>query len=99
MVNYSRHPFYDENTIQTFLATADGQAVGRIGAIVNCEHNRRYKEQLGFVGFFESIDNQAVADGLFDAATAWLKSQGMTQFRGPMNPSMMTLHGKMYFLI
>ena len=55
MVNYSRHPFYEENKIQTFIATADGQPVGRIAALVNYEHNRRYKENRGFVGFFVCI--------------------------------------------
>jgi len=88
LVNYSPHPFYDENKIQTFLATIDGEAVGRIAALVNYGHNRRYKEDRGFIGFFESIDDQAVAEGLFDAARRWLKEQGMTCLRGPMNPSM-----------
>ena len=88
MVNYTPHPFYERNQIQTFLATADGKPVGRIAAIVNVGHNERYKEQRGFVGFFESPDDQTVANQLFDAANAWLAERGMTAIRGPMNPSM-----------
>ena len=88
MVNYTPHPFYDENIIQTFLATIHDEPVGRIAALVNYGHNRRHKENRGFVGFFESIDNQHVANGLFAAASDWLVQQGMTAMRGPMNPSM-----------
>ncbi|MCA9268490.1 MAG: hypothetical protein KDA41_08460 [Planctomycetales bacterium] len=88
MVNYSRHPFYDENPIETFLATVDGEPVGRIAALVNLEHNKRYKEKRGFVGFFECIDNQAVANQLFNEAKIWLQQRGMNAIRGPMNPSM-----------
>ena len=81
MVNYSPHPFYDDNIIQTFLATINDEPVGRIAALVNYAHNRRYKENRGFVGFFESIDNQQVANGLFAAASDWLVQQGMTAAR------------------
>src|SRR5579872_343033 len=61
LLNYSRHPFYENAEIQTFLATRGGDAVGRVAAIVNHEHNRRYNERRGFFGFFESIEDQAVA--------------------------------------
>ena len=59
LVDYTRHPFYQNAEIQTFLACRNGEAVGRVGAIVNREHNRRYNERRGFFGFFESIDDQA----------------------------------------
>ena len=88
LLNYRRHPFYDNAEIQTFLAYRDGQIVGRIAAIINRPHNQRYHEQRGFFGFFESVDDRAVSDALFDAARAWLTERGMTTFRGPANPSM-----------
>jgi len=87
MVGYKHHPFYDDAEIQTFLTMRDGGVCGRIGAIVNHAHNRRYKDETGFFGFFESVDDQEVADSLFDAAGQWLKDRGMTTIRGPMNPS------------
>ncbi|MEM7312256.1 MAG: GNAT family N-acetyltransferase [Planctomycetota bacterium] len=88
MVNYKRHPFFDDAEITTFLAYQGNKPVGRIAAIVNHGHNRLYPdEQRGFVGFFESIDDQAVANALFDAAREQLASQGLTIMRGPTNPS------------
>ncbi|MFT7641326.1 MAG: hypothetical protein ACI9G1_003073 [Pirellulaceae bacterium] len=88
LLNYRRHPFYDDGEIQTFLALRDGKPVGRIAAIVNNGHIRRHKEQRGFFGFFESIDDQEVTNLLFDAARDWLKERDITKIRGPMNPSM-----------
>ena len=88
LVGYARHPFYAKNRVQTFLAFKGWQPVGRIAAIVNYAHNERYKEDRGFFGFFESIDDERVATGLFDAARDWLQAQGMTKMRGPVNPSL-----------
>ena len=88
LLGFKHHPFYDDGAIQTFLATRGNQVVGRIAAIVNNVHNRRAEEKRGFFGFFESIDDQQVANSLFDAAAAWLRERGMTALRGPTNPSL-----------
>src|SRR5271166_2001121 len=87
-VGYSYNPFYDRNRIQTFLAYRGGKVVGRIGAVLNQGHINRYDEKRGFFGFFESIDDQEVANGLFDAARDWFADQGIFKLRGPANPSL-----------
>lgn len=38
-------------------------------------------------GFFESTDDQEVANALFDAAKKWLGDKGYSKIRGPANPS------------
>lgn len=88
LLGYKRHPFHDYGEVQTFLAWKNGRACGRIAAIVNREHNRTYREERGFFGFFECIDDGAVARALLDAARQWLLSRGMHGMRGPVNPSM-----------
>lgn len=88
LLGYAKDPFYEENQIQTFLAERDGKVVGRIAAILNVGHLERYGDKVGFFGFYESIDDQAVADALFAAASDWLKERGCETMRGPMNPSM-----------
>ena len=65
-----------------------GQVCGRVAAIVNHAHNEAYDEKCGFLGFFESIDDQSVASGLFEAARDWLTGRGMEAMRGPANPSL-----------
>jgi len=88
MLGFAPSPFYQRNTIQPFLAYREGEPVGRIAAIVNRGHNERYEERRGFWGFFESIDEQPVADALFDAVRRWCDDQGIFRLRGPVSPSL-----------
>jgi GNAT superfamily N-acetyltransferase len=88
LVNYRPHPFYKTAEVQTFVAWQHGQPIGRIAAIANRAHNAQYKDQLGFFGFFDCIDDQPAAHGLFDAAREWLRARGLTSIRGPVNPSL-----------
>ncbi|WP_425400352.1 N-acetyltransferase [Aeoliella sp.] len=87
LLGYRRHPFYEAAEAQTFLAQRNGETCGRIAAIVNHAHNKWHKDQLGFFGFFESVDDAEVSTPLFEAAGQWLADRGMTAVRGPANPS------------
>ena len=88
LVGYKKHPFHDHADVQTFLAKRDGKPVGRIAGIIDHAHNDYYKERRGMFGFFESIDDQAVADGLFNAVRDWLLAKDIRLIRGPLNPAM-----------
>ena len=88
LVGYAKDAFYDENRAQTFLAKRGKKVVGRIAAIYNAGHIKRYNDGVGFFGFFDCENDQEAADGLFNAAAQWLKRFGCTTIRGPMNPSM-----------
>ncbi|MEQ8209084.1 MAG: N-acetyltransferase [Lacipirellulaceae bacterium] len=88
LLNFKKHPFYDTAEVRHFLALKDGKPAGRVAAIVNHAHNDRYEEKRGFFGFFECVDDQEVAGGLFDAARAWFAEQGIEKIRGPINPSL-----------
>ena len=82
-----KHPFYKTSETKAWIATKDGQDVGRIQAIVNHKHNEFHKEDIGFYGFFEAIDNKDVFSELFKVAEDYVKSLGKTEIRGPVNPS------------
>ncbi len=88
LVGFRRHPFHDNNRTEAFLAWRGNEPVGRIQAIVNLGYIQQYHERRGFFGFFEAVDDQQVADALFDAARAWLGAQGLPAMRGPANPSL-----------
>ena len=88
LCGFGSHPFYDDAESQAFIVRQSGKVVGRVVAIVNHAHNRYHGEKRGFFGFFECIDRVEVARLLFDEAAEWLRSKGMTQMRGPVNPSL-----------
>lgn len=86
--NPKKNPFWEHARGKLFLAWRDGKVVGTIGAVVDDNHNKVHAERMGAFGFFESIDDQAVAGALIDAAEAWVRGQGMTVMRGPLNFSL-----------
>ena len=85
----SENAFFEHGDMQLFLAEdASGAAVGRVAGIVNGMHLQTYEDATGFFGFFECVDDDAVAEALLDAATDWLRGQGLERVRGPANPSL-----------
>ena len=82
-----KNPFYKHTDAEFYLAERDGVVVGRIAAIVNHNHNKEHDEKMGFFGFFECINDQKVANVLFDTAKEYVRAHGMTTLRGPVNPS------------
>ncbi len=87
LLSPAKNPFFQHAHAQCFIAHANGRTVGRIAAIQNDAHTREHGDRVGFYGFFESVNDQAVATALFDAAAAWLRPRGLTVLRGPMSPS------------
>jgi GNAT superfamily N-acetyltransferase len=86
--NPKKNPLFEHARCQTFLARRDGKLVGTISAMVNDRHNEVHNELMGSFGFFETIDDAQVATALLQAAEGWVKAQGMTIMRGPLNLSM-----------
>ena len=87
MLNPKKHPFYEYGTIEPFLALRDGKVIGRIAAVTNALYAEHHDAETAFFGFFECINDQSVADALFDHATDVLKSKGFSKVHGPASPS------------
>jgi hypothetical protein len=89
VLNRNRNAFFEHGDIQPYLAEdASGKVVGRIAAIVNGMHLKKYDDQNGFFGFFECVEQYEVAEALLSTAGAWLDQQGMAGMIGPANPSL-----------
>ncbi len=86
--NPKKNPFYEFARTQLWLARRNGEIVGEIGAVIDDNHNRCHNEQTGAFGFFETINDQAVADALLETAENWVRGQGMNLIRGPLNFSL-----------
>jgi GNAT superfamily N-acetyltransferase len=93
LIDRKNNPFYKHAAMELFLAERGGEPVGRIGAIVNDNHNKEHKENIGFFGFFECVDDPEVSKALFDAACQWLRGKGVTAVRGPASPSVNDEYG------
>ncbi len=82
-----KNPFWDHGEGMLFTAYRGGAPVGRISAQIDHEHLRRHRDGAGFFGFFDTIDDQEVADALLARAEEWLRERGMKIARGPFSLS------------
>jgi len=83
LLSRRQNPFFEHAEAEYFLAERDGRVVGRIAAIANRAHNDTHHDRVGFFGFFETVDEQAVCDALLEAAAGWLRPRGFDTLRGP----------------
>jgi len=82
-----KHPFYEHGDAALFLARAGGEIVGRIMASDDPNYNALHQSNVGCFGLFESIDDQAVANALFEAAAGWIRRKGREEIIGPIDYS------------
>lgn len=87
LLSPGKHPFHEHSKLQAFLAFRNNRIVGRIAAILNNNHNSFNKTSDGFFGFFDAIEDQEVANSLFETAAAWLRQRGANKLIGPANPT------------
>jgi GNAT superfamily N-acetyltransferase len=80
-----KNPWFHHGEAAFWIAERDGEPVGRISAQVDRTHLELRKDDTGFFGFFECVDDQSVADALFKEALAWLRDRGMHRCLGPFS--------------
>lgn len=83
--NRKKNPFFHHGEAELFLAFKNGETVGRISAQWHRAHLERHKDDCGFFGFFEAVNDKAVAEALVGAAGDWLRARGLKKIRGPFN--------------
>jgi hypothetical protein len=84
-LNPKKNPFFEHAEGTIFTAHRDGRCVGRVTAQIDREHLARYKDDTGFFGFIDTIDDAEVARELLVAAEDWLRAKGMKRVRGPLS--------------
>jgi hypothetical protein len=69
--------------VALFAARRDGQTVGTIAPFVDRHFVEHVGERQGGFGFFEVVEDYAVARELLDTARQWLRDRGIVSVRGP----------------
>lgn len=87
LLSPKKNPFFRYAWVKLFTAYCGKEPLGRIAAIINRNHNNYHEENVGFFGFFESVNDYNVARKLLKTAMISLKSDGMSVMRGPINLS------------
>ncbi|WP_164420309.1 hypothetical protein [Streptomyces salinarius] len=82
-VSPERNPYLREAEAEHFIARdSRGRTVGRVTASIDPAHVQRFGRH-GYFGWFETVDDQAVARALLDTAARWVGERGMTRLTGP----------------
>ena len=92
----ANNPFFQYGRLQQFVAVRDAKPIGRIVAAVNDRLVDREGKKIGIFGFFECIEDFEVAQALLNAASQWLREQGMIEARGPID---LSTHNNCLFLV
>ncbi len=83
MINPDKHPFYEHSVAEFYIAVKDGEDVGRIGVIENRPFNQYHKVHEADFYLFDSIDDQEVANALFERSFEWARKRGLNRIVGP----------------
>ena len=67
-----------------WTAWIEGNCVGRIGAIINEDYNKKINRKMGRFTRMEFIDDKEVSRELFKIAESWLREKGMEYVHGPL---------------
>jgi len=105
----STNPFFQYGKLQQFIAVGgyvsgsgdekiqnSERPIGRVVAAINQRLIDREGQNVGLFGFFECVNDFAVAQALLNAACNWLRQQGMTRVRGPID---LSTHNNCLFLV
>lgn len=80
-----KNPYFQHADVGLFVAYKNGKPVGRISAQDDRLRLEIHKDNRGLFGFFDSVDEPAVAAALTAAAGEWLKARGRGGMLGPFN--------------
>lgn len=78
------NPYISSCDTVYYLAFKDGELVGRISGIIQRDANEKWNRKRVRFTRFDSIDDQEVANALFDAVAKWGKERGMNALVGPL---------------
>jgi GNAT superfamily N-acetyltransferase len=77
--------FFDQGEAAFFMALRGERLVGTIMAAEDPVANAHRTVPDCMIGFFECIDDDQVADALFDAAAGWARARHLGTLYGPFN--------------
>lgn len=83
MLNRKKHPFYEHSTADFFIAVRDGQDIGRIAALENCNYNKHHDMRTAQFYIFDCEDDSEAAAALFQRVFEWARAHSLDTLVGP----------------
>jgi hypothetical protein len=83
MLNNEKHPFYEHSEAEFFVARENGKLVARIGLLENKPYNNYHSKNQASFYLFECVDDQNIANKLFEFSFDWVKKRKLDKLVGP----------------
>ena len=83
MLNRDKHPFYQRSEADFFIAIKDGKIAARLAVMEHKPFNAYHNTKKAAFTLFESINDQEVANLLFERAFEWARARGLNEVVGP----------------
>jgi len=83
MLNRKKHPFYEHSTADFFIAVRDGQDIGRIAGLENCNYNKHHDVRTAQFYLFDCEDDSEAAAALFQRVFEWARAHNLDTLVGP----------------
>lgn len=82
-LNRSKHPYYQHSDADFFVVEENGRILGRVAALENKNYNQFRESRAAFLGYFEAVEDQEVANMLITAVSDWATKRNLNQLIGP----------------
>jgi len=83
VLNRNKHPYYEHSDADFFFAKNGEEIVGRIAVLENKVYNKYHNKKQASFYLYDSVDDQEVANKLFECAFDWSHKRGLEYFLGP----------------
>jgi hypothetical protein len=78
-----RYPFYRESDADFIVAESEGQVLARVAVLENRPYNRFHQSRAAFFYYWDTVQDLAVAQALFEAAFDWARQRDLHILYGP----------------
>ena len=79
----SSNPAFEHSEVVLFLASQNGQTVGRVAGIINHRESERLGAAHARFGWLDFMDDRAISEALLLAVEDWAKQHQCTRVKGP----------------
>lgn len=83
VLNRNKHPYHEHSDADFFVAKDGDEVVGRIAILENKVYNKYHNKKQASFYLYDSVDDQEVANKLFECAFDWSHKRGLEYFLGP----------------
>jgi hypothetical protein len=83
MMNRKKHPYYEHSDADFFVAKNGRDIVGRIAVLENKPFNQYHDTRKAAFYLFDVVEDQSVAEALFDTAFDWCRQRHLETLVGP----------------